>query len=144
MTLHEADLTELIELARRRGSVSMEDVRRMLPLVSMTLEELSLVVIRLEEAGFDLEVDPDLLLPGNDTGRKDALSDTKREQIELPETLPEERRQPASFPATVEPPILKRKSIRRSASIYSAPMFPWIVAFAIVLLAVFAFAFWIR
>lgn len=122
----------------------MEDVQRMLPLDSMTIEELSHVVARLDEAGFDLEVDPDLLLPGNDTARKDVLSDTKLEQMELPEPLPEERRQQTSGPASVGAPIRKRNSIRHSSSSYSAPMLPWIAAFAIVVLVVFAFAFWVR
>ncbi len=142
MTSDEAALIELINRARQRGSISMEDLQKALPLDGMTAQDISHVLARLDEAGFDLEIDPDLLLPENKTAPKDATSVTLREQTELPETAPEGREQKASFPTSVNEPILKNHAARRSDSTASALMLPWIVAFAIVVIAVFAaFAF---
>lgn len=142
MNLSEAALIELISHARQRGGISMEDLRKALPLHSMTIEDISHVLTRLDEAGFDLEIDPTLLLPEDKAAPKDAAPVAKREQTELPETMPEGRRQRTSFPTSADEPILKKHTVRRSDSTASAPMLPWILAFAIVVLAVFAaFAF---
>lgn len=144
MTINEAALIELIDIAHRHGSVSMEDLRRVLPIDSMTPEEISHVVARLDEAGLDFEIDPALLLPRHDTARKIVAPAAKPGQTELVETSPEGSRQQTSFPASADAPMLRKASIRRAESTYSAPMFPWIFAFAVVVLAVFAFALWIR
>ena len=142
MNINEAALIELISLARKRGGISMEDFRKALPIDSMTAEDLAHVLDRLDEAGFDLEIDPALLLPEDKAGPKDAAPVAKREQTGLPETAPEGRRQRTSFPTSVDEPILKSHTARRSASTASASMLPWILAFAIVVIAVFAvFAF---
>jgi Sigma-70 factor, region 1.1 len=62
MDPHEAALSDLISLARRRGSLTMEDLRKALPVDSMTVVDLSHALTRLDQAGFDLEIDPTLLL----------------------------------------------------------------------------------
>jgi|GEM_PF-5325921 len=141
MDPHETALTDLISLARRRGSLSMEDLRRALPVDSMTVEDLSHVLARLDQAGFDLEIDPALLLPDNQTARG-AAPVAKRDETEVSEPKPEGRQQQASLPASADAPVLKKHTARHSNSAASAPMLPWILAFAIVVLAVFAaFAF---
>lgn len=139
---HETALTDLISLARRRGSLSMEDIRRALPVESMTVEDLSHVLARLDQAGFDLEIDPTLLLPDNETAAKRAVPTAKRDETDVPEPMPEGRQQQTSPPPSADAPVLKNHTARHSNSAASAPMLPWILAFAIVVLAVFAaFAF---
>lgn len=142
MDPHETALTDLISLARRRGSLSMEDLRRTLPVGSMTIEDLSHVLARLDQAGFDLEIDPTLLLPDNETAAKGAAPAAKRDETEALDPMPEGRQQQTSLPASADAPVLKNHTARHSNSTASAPMLPWILAFAIVVLAVFAaFAF---
>ena len=141
MDLHETALTDLISLARRRGSLSMEDLRRALPVDSMTVEDLSHVLARLDQAGFDLEIDPTLLSPDNEAVAKNAAPVAKRAEMELSEPMPEGRQQQTSRPASADAPVLKNHRARHNSAA-SAPMLPWILAFAIVVLAAFAaFAF---
>lgn len=142
MRPNEAALIELIDHARQRGGISMEDLQKALPLDSMTAEEIAHVLARLDEAGFDLEIDPDLLVPGNKTALEDTALVTKRDPTELPETAPQGRRQQTSLPPSANKPILENHTTRRSDSAASAPMLPWVLAFVIVVIAVFtAFAF---
>jgi hypothetical protein len=137
----EAALTDLISLARRRGSLSIEDLRRALPVGSMTVEDLSLVLARLDQAGFDLEIDPALLLPHNETAARGATPAAKHDEAEMSEPMPEGRQQQTSLPTSTDAPTLKNAA-RPSNAAASAPMLPWILAFVIVVLAVFAaFAF---
>ena len=143
MNLSEAALTELISLARQRGSISMEDLRKALPIESMTAADIAHVVARLDEAGFDLEIDPTLLLSEDKSIAKSA----KGEEAGLPETVPakaEQRKaeQRTSFSTPACEPILSHRKARSSEPAASAPVLPWVIAFAIVVLAVFAaFAF---
>lgn len=142
MNLNEADLIELTSLARQGGSISMEDLRKVLPIDSMTAEDLSHVLARLDEAGFELAIDPTLLRPEDNMAQKGVTPLVTREQTGLPETAPERSEQRTSLPAPTGKTILKNHAIRRSEPAASAPMLPWILAFAIVVLAVFAaFAF---
>jgi hypothetical protein len=141
MDPHEAALIDLISVARRRGSLTMEDLRKALPLDSMTVEEISHVIARLDQAGFDLEIDPTLLLPRDKTASKDATPVAQPEKTELPKPMREERRH-TSFPASADAPIAENHTVLSTDPSASAPMLPWILAFAIVLIAVFAaFAF---
>jgi Sigma-70 factor, region 1.1 len=138
----EAALIDLIDLGRRRGSLTMEDFRKALPLDSMTVEDISHAIARLDQAGFDLEIDPTLLLPGHQSAPKDAVPVGRPEKMESPKPMREERRQQSSFPASADKPIPEKDKARGTPSSSSAPMLPWIVAFAIVVIAVFAaFAF---
>lgn len=142
MNLSEAALIELISLARQRGGVSIEDLRKALPIDSMTAEDISHVLARLDEAGFDLEIDPRLLLSEGKTAPKEVAPGAKHEQTELPETVPEGRSQPTSSPASAGGSGIKNKTTRSLEASTSAPMLPWVIAFAIVVIAVFAaFAF---
>lgn len=137
MDPHEAALTELISLARRRGSLSMEDLRRALPVDSMTIEDLTHILARLDQAGFDLDIDPTLLGPDNEAVAKNSPPVAKRDETEKSEPMPAERQQQTSF-TSAEAPVPKSHTARPSNSAASAPMLPWILAFVIVVLAVFA------
>ena len=51
----------LMQLGRWQGGLEIEDIRQALPIDTMTIEELTDVVARLEEAGISVEIDADLL-----------------------------------------------------------------------------------
>ncbi|QIG49966.1 hypothetical protein G5V57_20910 [Nordella sp. HKS 07] len=142
MPLGDATLLELIRLARQRGGISMEDLQKALPLESMSVEEISHIVNRLDEAGFDLELDPNLLSPKRKSAPQDIATVAKPEQTVPPEMAPERRTQSTIIPTAADKPIRKNQDIPRSGSPVPAHMLPWVAAFAIVVLAVFfAFAF---
>ena len=135
---YEAALTDLKSLARGRGSLTMEDLQKALPVDRMTEQEMAHVLARLDEAGFDVEIDPTLLRPGNETPAKDAPSPAKRGETEAYEPMPGGKQQPTSLAAAAGTPVLKSHTAPQSSPAAAAPMLPWILAFAIVVLAVFA------
>ena len=139
MYVNEATLTELVNRARQRGSISMEDLRKALPIDGMTVEEISDVLVRLEEAGFDVDTDPHLLSPKRRVAPLDVTTLSKPGQAETPA---EAKRQSTSSPTSTDGPLKKPHTARRPRDLVSAPMLPWVVALVIVVLAVFAaFAF---
>lgn len=142
MPLGDATLLELINLARQRGGISMEDLQKALPLENMSVEEISHIVNRLDEAGFDVEMDPNLLSPKRKSAPQETVTVAKREEIVPPDVAPERRTQSTIIPTSAYEPIRNKHKVRRSDPPPPAPMLPWILAFAIVVLAVFAaFAF---
>lgn len=141
MTPNEAALSELISLAHRRGGISMEDVRKTLPIESMTADDISRVVARLDEAGFDLEIDPELIGPEDKATSKVAPA-AKLEQTVLPEIEQQESGKRTGLPTSAGESIMGGQTVQRSESATSASSLPWVLAFAIVVFAVFAaFAF---
>jgi hypothetical protein len=138
MDPYEAALNDLISRARGRGSFTIEDLRKAFPVDSMTVEDISQVLARLEQAGFDLEIDPALLLPGQKAAPGGEAPVAKRDETEWPKPMPEGRRQPAK-PSDFETRAVGEKRYSTAFRLFSsAAMLPWIVAFAIVTLAVFA------
>jgi Sigma-70 factor, region 1.1 len=136
MNVTEATLNELIALAHQRGGVSMEDLRQALPVDDMTIEEISDVLARLDEAGFDFEIDP-VLLTSRATAVKATIS-SKCEQKGSPEMTSGVRRQPLSPRTPTEAWVTKKHTTRSSKVPAPATMLPWILAFVIVVLASFA------
>jgi Sigma-70 factor, region 1.1 len=63
MSPDDATLDRLIKLGRQGGSVSTEDLREALPVDVMTVEEISNIIDRLEEADVRVEIDPTLFSP---------------------------------------------------------------------------------
>jgi len=61
MVAQTTQLDGLLELGRRQGGLTAEDLRHALPLETMSAEDLAGVVAGLEEAGVDVEIDPTLL-----------------------------------------------------------------------------------
>lgn len=53
----------LKEMGRQRGGLNVDDIRRALPVDTMSIEELSDVLAHLEEAGIPVEIDSVLLTP---------------------------------------------------------------------------------
>jgi hypothetical protein len=56
-------LDRLIDLGRRQGQLTTEDLRASLPIESMSAEEIALIVIHLEESGVAVELEDSLLRP---------------------------------------------------------------------------------
>ena len=52
-----------MEMGRQRGGLDIDDIRRALPVDTMSIEELSDVLAHLEEAGIPVEIDSVLLTP---------------------------------------------------------------------------------
>ena len=53
----------LMQLGRRRGGLHIDHIRQVLPVDTMTIEELADVLARLEEAGIAFEIDAGMLTP---------------------------------------------------------------------------------
>jgi hypothetical protein len=53
----------LLQLGRERGRLQLEDVKQILPVDSIPVEELANILVRLEQAGIAVELDDDLLVP---------------------------------------------------------------------------------
>lgn len=60
MPVDEAELGKFIEAAKQRGAVSIDDLRRAFPIDNMGGEDIASIVLRLEDAGISVEVDPSL------------------------------------------------------------------------------------
>src|SRR5215210_3868012 len=75
--IDEGRLQDLIDLGQTKGRLSTEDLQEVIPVDTMSLEELAEVILRLERAGIDVEVDPALLErePGT-AARRPALVET--------------------------------------------------------------------
>ena len=135
-------LDELVKLARQRGRISMEDVRKVLPVDSMSVEDIARIVVRLEESGFELEIDPSL----EATEGKTTASEAPAAELD-PALLPPEK--PQTKAVNEQALDLQRANrpqknaaVPRTRSVIPPSSLPWILAFAILLLAVFAaFAF---
>lgn len=138
VTIDEAILTEVVTAARQRGSISLEDLRKELPLDSMTIEDISVVLARLDEAGFDLDIDPALLSSTHHASSPHETTTSKPEQTTLPETETAPQKQLRDYPTTTGGSINRAPAAGRSKAGPSPSILPWILAFAIILLAVFA------
>ena len=62
--IDERTLEELIKIGRTNGRITTEDVRRVVPIGLVPLEEIASLILQLEEAGIELDLDPALLRPG--------------------------------------------------------------------------------
>lgn len=51
----------LVRLGRCKGGVTIEDISRIIPIERMTLQEVGDLVLRVEEAGIPVAIDPVLL-----------------------------------------------------------------------------------
>jgi hypothetical protein len=61
--IEERTVQELIALGRPTGHLTSEQLKQVLSVESMSIDELAEVVLRLERAGIDVDLDPDLLEP---------------------------------------------------------------------------------
>jgi len=97
----------LVEQGRRRGGLKTDDIRQVLPIESMTAEELVDMLNRLEVAGIAVDIDPALLNPRH---RQMSAQPTKSASPASPQSVP---------PATGDPRLSELessiKSVRGSA-----------------------------
>ena len=63
MSVDEAELGKFIETAKQSGTVSTDELRRAFPIDTMGGEDIAAIVLRLEEAGVSVEIDPSLFSP---------------------------------------------------------------------------------
>ena len=54
-------LEHLMRLGRQRGALDIDDIRQVLQVDTMSMEDLADAVVRLEDAGISVEIDPALL-----------------------------------------------------------------------------------
>lgn len=59
--IHDDKLAELQKRGRQRGSLTIEDLRDVLPVDQMSADDIATLLLRLEEAGVSVEIDDDLL-----------------------------------------------------------------------------------
>jgi len=55
----------LLELGREQGGLTAQDLQRVLPIDQMSMDEISDVLARLDDAGITIEIDPALLSPAS-------------------------------------------------------------------------------
>ena len=61
-------LNRLIELGRTCGRLTTDDLRRALPIETMSTEELESAIVRLEDVGIEVEIDPTFLRVSGQVG----------------------------------------------------------------------------
>src|SRR4051812_33829291 len=65
-TVNEAAIDELTAIGRRQGRLELDDMKRVLPVDRMSADELAEAMARLEDAGIEIDLDPNLLRPRHD------------------------------------------------------------------------------
>jgi hypothetical protein len=143
MELDAETLDELVDRARQRGGVSIEDLRQWLPIESMTVEDVSYVLARLDEAGFDVEIDPMMLLSAGTVAPQAQISAPNREHADLPEPISRSRlNEPKLGSRSSSGPSPAAHQTARNSQAALASALPWVLAFVIVVFVFFAaFAF---
>jgi hypothetical protein len=63
MSVDEATLNQFIVTARKRGTVSIDELRYAFSIEAMDAEDVAAIVARLEEADVSVEIDPKLFSP---------------------------------------------------------------------------------
>jgi hypothetical protein len=134
----EATVDRFVKLAQRLSSVSVEDLRQMLPIDAMTVEDISNVIVRLEERDIVVEIDPALFSPKHNNLPVRPAANSKRAQTRLPNTIAD-MRLPASLPAVAARPVVTEPVGRRSSK-FSGPraMLVMVMEVAFVTAVVFA------
>jgi hypothetical protein len=71
-------LRSLVERGRARGSLGAADLREVLPIESLSVEQLAEIISFLQDAGVEVDVDPGLLGPVR-AGARQPIPDVTRE-----------------------------------------------------------------
>jgi hypothetical protein len=67
MSIDQVAIDNLIEIARLRGRVSTDDIRHAVPIDEMDAADIADIIVRLEDAGVSVDIDPSLLSPKHHT-----------------------------------------------------------------------------
>jgi sigma-70-like protein len=97
----EAEIGRALTLGRRRGSLSTDEIAALLPLDRMTPEEIAEVVLRLEDGGVEVDLDPAFLRPRSDRPERPLASALPLEPL----TMRGGRSRAASVPPLAPPPV---------------------------------------
>jgi len=127
-------LDRLVELGRRRGRLTSEDLRTALPVERMAAEDIALVVLELEDAGIDVQVEDDLLArPGMPSPLPD-LPMIDLPVIDLPGTAPPrgEALSPAPTPGVAQAASGRPEPATRMAAARRASWWFMIAAFILI------------
>jgi sigma-70-like protein len=89
----------LLRLGKEQGGLTAHDLERVLPIDRMSMDELSDVLARLEDAGIPVEIDPALLSPAS---RNPALG-----SLDTLTTLPQHTEPRAQDPVTPAKPDIR-------------------------------------
>lgn len=63
MLVDQVTVENLIQVARRRGRISIDDLRHAFPIDAMDAGDIANIIVRLEDAGISVDIDPTLLSP---------------------------------------------------------------------------------
>jgi hypothetical protein len=100
----------LLELGREQGGLTAQDLQRVLPIDQMSMDEISDVLARLDDAGITIEIDPALLSPAPRNpvlGRLNTsppLPKPTKAQAQAPVTPAKPDTGPYSGPSRPQPP----------------------------------------
>jgi hypothetical protein len=140
MHFNEASLVALISLGRQRKRISTEDLRQAFPIDQMTIEDITNLVKRLEEADIDLDIDQILLMPRRPVASRAPIATSKHAQAGLPEVAADVREKPVSSPELAVGSTAKTRAV--GTSIETAPAHALILVFALVIAALVLVAVW--
>jgi hypothetical protein len=90
MTKH-AVVDTLTRLAAGRGALSAQELRQMVPVEAMRVEDIAALVAELEDRGVTVEIDPDLLVPRHPLSRGARAAAAVRPRSEAPPPAPPAR-----------------------------------------------------
>ncbi|MEK0083945.1 RNA polymerase sigma factor region1.1 domain-containing protein [Benzoatithermus flavus] len=104
---HDLAIRRLKELGQRQGHVTLDQVKSVLPIDTMTPEELGRVAMQLEDAGVEVQLDEDLLRPRSST-REEVASPSRllpvdSEPAPMPPAAPSPARAATSPPRDIRP-----------------------------------------
>jgi hypothetical protein len=133
---HEPAIRRLQEIGQRQGHLTLEQVKSHLPVDEMTPDEIGGALLRLEEAGVEVELDEELLRPRPDAGNG---PDVPADSLKL-DAEPEPRPPQPVIGRPAAPPLAAGTSAGSPAPADAQPLrfrLPWPLA-AILALVVIA------
>jgi hypothetical protein len=138
MMSRDASYRRLLELGKQQGGLTAEDLRQALPIDQMSMDEISRVLVRLEDAGIPVEIDQALFSPGHrNSGPGDPVRLPKHTEavVQRPVSPIEPHGTPpgSHSPGVLSPIILAHRGYPRDKLVWAA------VAGALVALLLVAF-----
>jgi hypothetical protein len=139
---HDLAIQQLKATGARQGHVTLEQIKRVLPVDEMTPEEIGRIVMRLEDQGVEVRLENDLLRPRADAdadgiAASDSLLDLEADPERAPPT-PLGARAPASTtsPARAGPSASGQGSGHHDAALWAIVGMPILIVVSVLLLVV--------
>ena len=109
----------LLQLGKQQGGLTPHDLQQVLDLERLSTDELSDMLVRLDQAGVSVEIDPALLAPASGRAGLAGRPDNKLpEGCEMPFKVPSEALSFRISPATCVTKQFRLRSPSRSASLF--------------------------